>query len=360
MRKLFKLLAFFLMAGVLFTSCSDDDDYVEPTVSQIFVLNEGNDNGSISSIINDSTVTNNLYKAANNEVPLGKFPQSMAVNDTHAFIVVTTTTGAGYIEKVDKTTFKHAATITGLSYPREITLSGHKAYVSNGTGITGVYPNQVKQNSEVFVIDLNTFEQIDTIAVGAGPEKMLVSNGRLYVANSGGWSNDDNTVTVVDTSNDKVVQTIIVKSCPKDMAVDANGDVWVYCAGVPSYSKVEGSGPAISKISVSSGKVTSWDIAEVTAGGIKNIAVGKDKKTIYYIADGVYAMAIDATELPTTKLIDALFYGMDVHPKTGELWLCENSVSGNSGNTVFVYDNDGIEKNKYTVGTTPNSTLFGY
>ena len=51
-----------------------------------------------------------------------------------------------------------------------------------------------------------------------------------------GWSNDDNTVTVIDTSNDQVIETITVKACPKDMAVDTNGDIWVYCGGVPDYS----------------------------------------------------------------------------------------------------------------------------
>ncbi len=348
------------MAGVMFTSCSDDDDdNIEPTISKVFVLNEGNDNGTVSSINEEGKVTNNLYKAANG-LPLGKFPQSMAINETHAFIVVTTMTGAGYVEKVDNKTFKHEASLTGLAYPREITLLGGKAYVSNGNGASGSYPNYLKENNELLVIDLNTFKQTGTVKVGAGPEKMVVSNGKLYVANSGGFSNDDNTVTVVDTSNDNVLETITVKSCPKDLTVDVNGDVWVYCAGVPSYSTVNGSDPAICKITGSTGEVTSWDIPAVTAGGIKNIAISKDKKTVYYIADGLYAMAIDATALPTKKLIDALFYGIDVHPNTGELWLCENTVWGNSGNSVLVYNTEGTKKEEYSVGTTPNSIIFGY
>ncbi len=357
MKKLLKLLAFFLMAGVVLTACSDDDDNIEPQVSQVFVLNEGSDNGSVSSIAEDGTVTNNYYEAMNS-IPLGKFPQSMAADDSHVYIVVTTTSGAGYVEQIDKTTFKHTASITGLSYPREIVLLDGKAYVANGNGASGQYPNYIKENNELLVVDLKTFKQTGAVDVGAGPEKMVVSKGKLYVTNSGGFSNDDNTVTIVDTSNDKVVETITVKSCPKDLAVDANGDVWVYCAGVPSYSSVVGSGPAICKISEATGEVTSWDIPSVTAGGIKNIAISKDKKTVYFIADGVYAMSINATELPTTKLIDELFYGIDVHPNTGNLWLCENTVWGNAGDAVFVFGTDGSKIEEYKVGTTPNSTVF--
>jgi len=354
MKKVLRLLPFFVLAVTLFSACSDDDDNFVPKVSQIYVLNEGNENGSVASIGDDGAVTQNYYEVVNG-LPLGKFPQSMAVNDENVFIVVTTQSNAGYVEVLNKTTFKTEKSILGLSYPREIALMDGKAYVSNGTGADGNYN---KLNSEVFPINLSTLELGAKIEVGAGPEKMLISNGKLYVANSGGWSNDDNTITVVDTSNDQVIESIEVKSCPKDMELDANGDIWVYCAGVPSWSEVQGSGPAISKIDVSAGTVTSWDIPSVTSGGIKNIAINKSKNAIYYIADGVYKMSIDADALPTEKLIDDVFYGVDVHSVTNELWLCQNSVYGNSGNSIFVYDDEGKLTATHETGVVPNSSIF--
>ncbi len=353
MKKFLNLALGLLIASVSLVSCSDDDNEI-PRLKGNFVLNEGSTNGSISLIDTEENVTLN-YFAAVNGYPLGKFPQSIAMNKEYAFIVVTTNSGAGYVEIVTAEDFMHYATIDGLSYPREIAFANGKAYVSNGNGADANYS---KQNNEVYVIDLKTMTKTGQIAVGAGPEKMIVSGDKLYVANSGGWSNDDNTVSVIDVNTDKVVKTLTVKSCPKDMAKDANGDVWVYCAGVTSYDvnwNVVGINDAgISKINTDSQTVTSWDLNNTTTTGLKNIAISKDETTVYYMSDAVYAMNITDTALPTTKFIDATFYGMDVNPKDGNLWLCEGTNPGK----VLVYSPAGEKLKEFTVGAMPNSTMF--
>ncbi len=333
----------------------------EKQIRSFYVLNEGSTNGSISLIDKDGKVTSNYFKSVN-DIPLGKYPQSMVINDKYAFIVVTTTNGSGYVEIVTASDFKHHATITGLSYPREIAIVGNKAYLSNGTGVTGTYPNQVKKNNEVYVIDLNTNAVTSQISVGAGPEKLIVSGKKLYVANSGGWSNDDNTVSVINLDTDKVVKTITVKSCPKDMVKDANGDVWVYCSGVADYSNypaVSYTNSGISKIDGDTYEVTSFALTSLSTTGIKNIAISKDKKTVYYMSDAVYAMNITDTALPTTKFIDATFYGMDVNPVNGDLWMCK-SVDAKTAGSVVVYSKESKKLNEYTVGSMPNSTMFSY
>ncbi|WP_421919880.1 cadherin-like domain-containing protein [Marinifilum sp.] len=336
----------------------------EKQISFFYVLNEGSfgGTGAVTMINRNDELTNNYFAAANG-IPLGELPQSMAVNDDYAFIAVTTGSGAGYVEVVTKSDFTHHATIDGFSYPREITLVGDKAYVANGNGVTGTYPNQVKQNNEIYVIDLNTMATTGQISVGAGPEKMVVSNDKLYVANSGGWSNDDKTVTVIDTETDQVIETISVKSCPKDMVVDANGDVWVYCAGVTSYDEnwnVVGIDDAgISKINTANSEVTSYGLTNLSTSGIKNIAINKAKDVVYFMSDAVYAMNITDTTLPTSKFIDATFYGIDVNPVSDNLWLCEAADATTAG-TVYVYDNAGTEQKSFTVGYFPNSTIFSY
>ena len=136
----------------------------EKQISHFYILNEGSTNGSITLIDRNGTVIQNYFQSVNN-LPLGAFPQSMAFSDTYALIVVTTSTGAGYVEIVNKSTFKHVESITNLAYPREITVAGDKAYVSNGSGAN------VGDKNDVLVIDLITFEIEETIKVGAGPEK---------------------------------------------------------------------------------------------------------------------------------------------------------------------------------------------
>ncbi|NOU61796.1 cadherin-like domain-containing protein [Marinifilum caeruleilacunae] len=331
----------------------------EKQISFFYILNEGSSNGSLSMINRNDEVTNNYFSTANNGVALGQYPQSMAVNDDYAFIVVTTASGAGYVEVANKIDFTHNATIDGFSYPREITLAGDKAYVSNGNGQDA---NYAKENNEIYIIDLNTMTKTGEIAVGAGPEKMVVSNGKLYVANSGGWSNDDNTVSVIDIESDQVLETITVKSCPKDMVVDANGDIWVYCSGVPDYSNwpnVTYTNSGISVITESTSAVTSYDLTNLSTSGIKNIAINKAKDVVYFMSDAVYAMNISDTALPTIKLIDTTFYGMDVNPVSDNLWLCE-AIDATTPGTVHVYNSEGAELKSFTVGTMPNSTTFSY
>lgn len=331
----------------------------EKQISYFYVLNEGSSNGSVTMINRNDELTNNYFSTANAGVALGQYPQSMAVNDDYAFIVVTTGSGAGYVEVANKSDFIHNATIEGFSYPREIALVGDKAYVSNGKGQDA---NYAKENNEVYVIDLNTMAVTGEIEVGAGPEKMVESNGKLYVANSGGWSNDDNTVTVIDTDTDEVLETITVKSCPKDMVVDANGDVWVYCSGKPDYSNypdVSYADSGISVITESSSAVTSYDLTDLSTNGIKNIAINKAKDVVYFMSDAVYAMNITDTALPTDKFIDATFYGIDVNPVSDNLWVCVADYAITEGE-VHVYNSNGEKLKGFTVGYMPNSTTFSY
>jgi YVTN family beta-propeller protein len=326
----------------------------EKQIGYFYVLNEGSTNGSITLIDRSGTVTQNYYKSVTG-LSLGKYTQSMAFSDKYALIAVTTGSGAGYVEIVNKDTFEYVETIEGLSYPREITVLGDIAYVSNGSGATAGDKN------EVLVINLTSFEIVKRIEVGAGPEKMVLSGDKLYVANSGGYSNSDKTVSVINTSSNEVVETITVKSCPKDMVVDANGDVWIYCAGVPDYSNypdVSRTDFGLSKITTSNNEVVSFDLPEITAGGMKNIAISGDKKVIYYMSDAVYAMDYNATVLPTEKFLDETFYGIDVNPVNGNVWCC--SISYVAVGSVIVYNKDAQEQKSFVVGNIPNSTTFRY
>jgi YVTN family beta-propeller protein len=357
MKKVLNLAMYLVVASLLFVSCSDDDNDSIPNVSVdgIYVLNEGSTNGSISFINKASGEVSNDYFSMVNNLPLGAFPQSMTFSETYGFIVVTTGSGQGYVEIVDKDTFEHVKSITGLAYPREITVVEDMAYVSNGSGAAAGTKN------EIIVIDLTSLEIVKTIEVGAGPEKMVLSGKKLYVANSGGWSNSDKTVSVIDTETNTVIETLEVKNCPKDMVADAKGNVWVFSAGVPDYSNypdVSYTNSGISKITVSTSEVESFDLNGLTTPGVKNIAISRDRKTIYFMSDAVYAMDYKTTALPTEKFLNKTFYGIDVNPENGNIWCC-NATFGQAGEVV-VYDENAQEMKSFAVGIMPNSTNFKY
>lgn len=355
MKKVLNLAMYLMVVSLLLVSCSSDDNDSIPNVSVdgIYVLNEGSTNASISFIDKTSGEVSNDYFKLVNKLPLGAYAQSMTFSDTYGLIVVTTGNGQGYVEIVNKDSFKHEKSITGLAYPREITVVDDMAYVSNGSGATA------GTKDEIIVIDLTSLEIVKRIEVGAGPEKMVLSGSKLYVANSGGWSNSDKTISVIDTKTNVVVETLEVKSCPKDMVVDAKDNVWVFSAGVPDYSdypNVKYTNSGISKITTSNSEVEMFALNGLTTTGIKNIAISRDLKMIYFMSDALYAMDYKATALPTEKFLDKTFYGIDVNPENGNIWCC-NATFGQAGE-VIVYNEDAQELKSYAVGIMPNSTIF--
>nr|WP_319398362.1 YncE family protein [uncultured Carboxylicivirga sp.] len=351
MKQLFKFLLLSVWIFAL-TSCDDDDTTQLGDLTDIaYVLNEGSSGGSISLInLKTEEVTNKAYEAVN-KLPLGTFPQALAISDKYLIITVTTSSeDQGFVEITDKTTLEHIASFPNLNYPREVVVNGNYAYVSNG-----------KNYGEVIVINLNTLEiEGDPIKVKKGPEKMIVYRNKLYVANSGSYDNDQNSVSVIDLSTRKVVNEYTVKMCPKDMAIDAEGKLWVYCGGQPDYSNypnVTYADNGLSIVNTNTDEISSIEFGAVKASGIKNIAASIDKQTIYVITDAVYALNYMDTQFPATPLIDKVFYGMDIHPVSGNLWVCHN-LNYTNPSKIEEYSVDGELVKQYTVGVTPNSVAF--
>src|SRR3954468_13549268 len=110
--------------------------------------------------------------------------------------------------------------------PRELAFVGNKLYVSNeggrqaqaGERTMDSYGTQVPANTYLGTSTTGTVSVIDTanssaavgsIAVGLHPTAMFVKDNALFVANTNG-----DTVSVIDTTKDKVVQTIESKPWP--------------------------------------------------------------------------------------------------------------------------------------------------
>ncbi len=110
--------------------------------------------------------------------------------------------------------------------PRELTFVGSKLYVSNeggrqaqaGDTTMDSYGTQVPANGYLGTSTTGTVSVIDTanpsaavgsIAVGLHPTAMYVKNNALFVANT-----NSDTVSVIDTTKDQVVQTIETRPWP--------------------------------------------------------------------------------------------------------------------------------------------------
>ena len=189
-----RILPCILALLTLFPACSNEDPPVTPDPCGasgfgILVLNEGNfqrANASLSFVTSCTTVIPDIFKRENGR-DLGDTGNSLTLYDFRVYIVMN---GSNRIEVIDWATKKWIKTIAlpPGSSPR------HIVFDNRGRGfISCLYTN------EVVVYDDSADAIIARIPVGANPEQMLVSAGKLFVTNSGLGAGS--TVSVIDLSS---------------------------------------------------------------------------------------------------------------------------------------------------------------
>ena len=118
----------------------------------------------------------------------------------------------------------------------------------------------------IHVIDLNNYEIIKSISVGQDPEEIVVSNGFAYVCNSGNsFGSIDNTVSVIDISNDEVVNTLVLNDKQHLHLLMVLEIYGLFARGNTVYDE------------------TTWEIISQTPGSISLIdGITNDVKTIHF------------------------------------------------------------------------------
>lgn len=263
---------------VLFSSCKKEDSIPAGKYDNgLIFLNEGafgNGAGSISFWDrNTKTTITDIYANENNGAKLGNILQSMTqVGDELYFVV----NNSNRIVITDKN-FKYKSQIDSLELPRYMVVYNGKAYVSQWgkDGLSG----------SLAIIDLNTRTIIKKIALGKGPENLLLDGDYLYVSMVGGYDKD-NRIFKVNLSNESV-STIEVPDNPSQL-IKLNNAIWVLCKGYFDYInplnstkgyilKIEGD--VISK---------SYDLNSQA----ESMVLTPDNKYFYYL-DGGYPFVFD-------------------------------------------------------------------
>ncbi|MFI0428028.1 DUF5074 domain-containing protein [Mariniflexile sp. HMF6888] len=330
--KINKLTLFALAIGLIFTSCTSDNDPVDEIKGDydngILIMNEGNfnqGNASVSYVSNDySTVENSVFYNVNSKL-LGDTAQSIAFLDDLAYIVVGV---SQKIELVDRYTFTSIATIdAGLVNPRYMAFANGKGYVTDwGDGSNAT-------DDVIAVIDLSTNTVESSIFVGEGPEQILAKDGKLFISHKGGWSTN-NIISVIDTATNDV-QTIVVNDVPDEMILNETGDLIVLSEGANQYwltPAVETAG-AITKINTSNNSIIST--LSFAEGLHPSLMAYSDGKLYYQVSSKIYSMTDSATSLPTESIISDSFYGMAVNNNT--FYGVKTDFSAGTGE-ILIYD----------------------
>lgn len=202
-------------------------------IAGFFLLNEGN-MGSNKCTLDyydyaSGVYIKNIYAERNPGVvqELGDVGNDLQIYGDRLYAVVNC---SNLVEVMDVNTARH---IGQVSVPncRYIVFKDKYAYVSSYAGPVQVDPNY--RLGYVAKIDTATLQVVDTCVVGYQPEEMVISGGKLYVANSGGYRvpDYDHTVSVIDLASFKETQKIDVAPNLHRMELDAYGKLWVSSRG---------------------------------------------------------------------------------------------------------------------------------
>ncbi len=354
----YKIGSFLLLLSFFAVSCTSDDretpkeetppsgDYAQG----IFILNEGGfgySNASVSFLDAAGQIYNSIYSNVNS-TNLGDTAQSMGFEGDNAYIVVN---NSSTIEVVNRNSFQHIATVSNMIVnPRYIVFKGNKGYISNWGD-----PNNVNDDY-LAVLNLETNLVEAKISVVEGPEKLLVYNGKIYVAHKGGYGYG-NTISVIDMASQSLLASIPVADVPNGMVIK-NGFLYVICSGKQSYTQDE-----------TLAKLFRINLENNNIENVLTFPQGKhpghlelDNETLFYVMDNnVYTISLSDFQLSQNPLFEPtsdgveLLYGFKVNQ--GNIYIADAKDYVSNGE-VFIYNLTGDLQQKHTVQIIPNSFYF--
>ncbi len=343
-----KLILPFLLIAAL-SGCKPDEDNTPQGDYEtgVFISNEGpfgTGTGTVSFYNRTSgSVSNNIFEIVNNR-PLGNVVNSIEVHNNKAYIVVN---NAAKVEVVNVADFTSMGVIENVGTPRFfIGIDDTKGYLTDW-------------NSGIKVIDLATNTISSTIATGGtGPEQMALIGSEVFVANLGGFGND-NTVSSINTTTDAITSTLQVGHRPQALTVDANGKLWVLCSGIQDWTVPANDTPGkLVRINPTT-KTVELELSFATSSDhpISLITNTAKTKLYYSLNGGVYEVDVNATSLPSSALINRSFYNIGVDPVSGYLF-GSNALDFVQNGYVVRYTLSGTVVDSFQVGIIPGNFYF--
>ena len=352
MKKLFFFLS--TIVALMMISCSDETSSIDvdhpKDEKTVLILNEGGFNQNNSTLamydISKGSIRRNHFNLANDR-GLGSIGNDMILYGSKLYIVMNL---SGTIEVVEPSTGKSIKQISMKTeagtnkQPRQITSHNGKVYVTS------------IEDDTVVRIDTTTLNVEATVTVGMDPEGIIADNGKLYVANSGGWSGFDKTISVIDLSSFEVIKEIEVGVNPVNLDVDKNGNIYISALG--NYSDT----PAVFQ------KFDPITETVTTIEAISNPSKFLVHNNKAYIVQGSYGNpysvlvydCITETIITNNFITDdtqiEIIHSLSIDKKTDDLFIMESDyiIPG----SVYCFDKQG--KFKYSinaVGLNPNTVI---
>ena len=253
MKTSFYYIIIISFAMALFNSCREDEviyikevvPVTQPeftSVEGFYLLNEGVMQHDLASLDYYNYATGeymrDVYTDANPTVvmELGDVGNDIGIYGSKMYMVINC---SDKVEVVDKRSVKRIGQIN-IPNCRYIKFYKGYAYVSSYVGpvvLEGQGSDEdVYQLGAVFKVDTTTLEVVDKCVVGRQPDELDIVDGKIYVANSGGYSQGakigyENTVSVIDIETFKEIERIPIAINLLGCKCDRRGILWVSSRG---------------------------------------------------------------------------------------------------------------------------------
>lgn len=369
-------LFFIVLLVFVATSCRKEvevftsEDTLLDSASQngfagFYLLNEGN-MGSNKSTLDYFDYTKgeykrNIYAAINPTVPkeLGDVGNDIAIYGGRLYAVIN---ASNKVEVMDARTARRIGQIE-IPNCRYIKFDKGFAYITSYAGPIQINPNYT-QKGYVAKVDTATLSIVAKCIVGFQPDGLEITNGKIYVANSGGYMGAgstekyERTVSVIDLATFKEDKRIDVAYNLDHIKADKRGDLWVTSRG--DYKKLPSRLYFIDK--------TLEKVTDTIPIAVSNYYLDGDSLYVYstewsYITySNVITYGIVDTR--THKVVSRAFitdgtdkeieipYGIMVHPTTKDIYVTD---AGNyvSPGMLYCFTKEGKKKWGVRTGDIP-------
>jgi len=221
-----------------------------------------------------------------------------------------------------------------------VVISNLKAYVSS------LYSDSLT------IIDLKTNSVSGYINIRRTSETIAVTGNKAFVSN---WYGGDE-IMVINTENDKVIDSVKVGREPESMVIDKKYILWILCNGGWSrenYAELVG-------ISTQTHAIMKRHIFSSMLDSPSGLIINGGGDTLFFLEEGIRRMDIEATVIPSEPFIeekDHLFYKLGVNPVNGDIFVTD-AVDYQQRGYICIYNNKGDYLRSYQAGIIPGSMCF--
>lgn len=349
-----------------------DEDTGVPSVEEthfdgLYILNEGNMGANRCTLDyldlsgTDSTIHyyRNIYAERNPSTvkELGDVGNDIGIYGSKLWIVVNC---SNKVEVCEARSTRRLGQVN-IDNCRYLAFDGGFVYVSSYAGPVQVA--EICPLGRVYKVDTLTMQKVDSVVVGYQPEEMAVVDGKLYVANSGGYRVPlyDNRIMVIDLATFQVIKEIEVDVNLHRLLADSHGQLWVSTRG--NYFDVS---PAlyclkddkvVARLEIPISSMTIVGDSLYYIGTTFSYVDGGYKKDFGIVDVALQRCSVAVTfEAPEIKNI-TLPYGIIVNPHDRDFYILDAKNYVSSGELLH-FDAEGHFLWRVSTGDIPSRGVF--